>query len=75
MGRDDKVNYTVIHHLGAASEGAGKPAGAYAPNRAGRQDLTALQEAGGAVRAAGGNPGGSITSAAGTPPKDGLCQD
>ena len=74
MARDRKASYTVIHHLGAASEGAGKAAGAYAPNRAGRQDQAARQETDAAVGEAARNPGGTITSAAGTT-GDGRSQD
>lgn len=47
MAMNDKANYTVIHHLGAAKEGAGKFTGTDELKREGQNDQAQarLQEA------------------------------
>lgn len=52
MGIDDRVNNTVINHLGAAKEGAGKMTGNEELEREGRHDQAQakLQEAGEKVK-------------------------
>jgi uncharacterized protein YjbJ (UPF0337 family) len=52
MGIDDKVNNTVIHHVGAAKEGAGSMTGNQDLKREGQheQAQAKLQEAGERVK-------------------------
>lgn len=52
MGIDDKVNYTVIHHIGAAKEGVGSMTGDQGLKREGQheQAQAKLQEAGDRVK-------------------------
>ncbi len=38
MSSDDRGRYTVIHHIGPATPGTGRPAGAYGLRLGGRTD-------------------------------------
>ncbi len=65
MAIDDKVNYTVINHLGTAKEGAGKLTGTDDLKREGQQDRAQakLQEAGEKVKDAAADVGETIKDA------------
>ena len=62
----DKVNYTVINHLGTAKEGAGKLTGTDDLKRKGQQDRAQakLQEAGEKVKDAAAGVGENLKDAA-----------
>ncbi|CAH0297355.1 CsbD family protein [Microbacterium sp. Bi128] len=66
MGIDDKVNYTVIHHIGAAKEGVGSMTGDQGLKREGQheQAQAILQEAGDRVKDAAADIGENIKDAA-----------
>ena len=66
MGIDDKVNNTVINHLGAAKEGAGKLTGNEELEREGQHDQAQakLQEAGEKVKEAAAGVGENLKDAA-----------
>ncbi|MGO4805908.1 CsbD family protein [Arthrobacter sp. 2MCAF15] len=66
MGTDDKANLTVIHHIGAAKEGAGRMTGNQDLRREGQheQAQAKLQEAGERVKDAAADIGGNIQDAA-----------
>lgn len=76
MGIDDKVNNTVINHLGAAKEGAGKVTGNDELKREGQRDQAQakLQEAGEKVKDAAAGVGENLKDAAGKL-KDGFRKD
>jgi uncharacterized protein YjbJ (UPF0337 family) len=76
MGIDDKVNNTVINHLGAAKEGAGKVTGNGELEREGQRDQAQaqLQEAGEKVKDAAAGVGENLKDAA-RKLKDGLRKD
>ena len=66
MAMDDKVNNSVINHLGTAKEGAGKLTGNDELKREGQQDQAQakLQDAGEKVKDAAADIGGNIKDAA-----------
>ena len=66
MGIDDKVNNTVIHHIGAAKEGAGRMTGNEDLKREGQheQAQAKLQEAGERVKDAAADIGENLKDAA-----------
>ena len=66
MAMDDKVNNTVINHLGAAKEGAGRLTGNDELKREGQHDQVQakLQEAGEKVKDAAADVGENIKDAA-----------
>ena len=67
MAMNDKANYTVIHHLGAAKEGAGKFTGDDELKREGQNDRAKakLQEAVERVKYAAADIGENVQDAAG----------
>ncbi|MGP4033310.1 CsbD family protein [Pseudarthrobacter sp. 1C304] len=76
MGIDDKVNNTVINHLGAAKEGAGKVTGNDRLEREGQRDQAQakLQEAAESVKDAAAGVGENVKDAA-RKLKDGFRKD
>lgn len=66
MAMDDKVNNSVINHLGAAKEGTGKLTGNDELKREGQQDQAQakLQDAGEKVKDAAADIGENIKDAA-----------
>lgn len=66
MAMDDKINNTVINHLGAAKEGTGKLTGNDGLKREGQQDQTQakLQEAGEKVKDTAAGIGENLKEAA-----------
>ena len=66
MAMDDKVNYTVINHLGAAKEGAGKLTGNDELKREGQYDQAQakVQEAGERVKYAAADIGADLKDTA-----------
>ncbi len=66
MGIDDKANLTVIHHIGAAKEGAGSLTGNQDLKREGQHEQAhaKLQEAGERVKDAAADIGENIRDAA-----------
>ena len=67
MAMHDKANYTVIHHLGAAKEGAGKFTGNDELKREGQNDQARarVQEAVERVKYAAADMGENVQEAAG----------
>jgi len=76
MGIDDKVNNTVIHHIGAAKEGAGSLTGNQDLKREGQREQARakLQEAGDRVKEAAADIGANIQDATGKL-KDGFSKE
>ena len=76
MGLDDKVNTTVINHLGAAKEGAGRVTGNEDLKREGQRDQAQakVQEAGEKVKDAAADIGENLKDAA-RKLKDGFSKD
>ncbi len=66
MGIDDKADLTVIHHIGAAKEGAGNVTGNQDLKREGQyeQAQAKLQDAGDRVKDAAADLGENIKDAA-----------